>query len=306
MRILAFSRRKARRSLEFFSREVKGRVLFLIFLLGMSVLRAVAIEVTVDGNATFNTNAPTSSDIPNWDTGWPESGTTGWDYVGTVNGASGVYLGNGWVLTAGHVGAGDFTLQGETYDAVPGSAQGFSNSTGTADLTLFQLAQSPALPPLTLETTTPVRLSHSHQGNQVAMIGYGGGYGETWGLNTVTAVNQDTEVEGYSYDTVDFETAYGTTTDGSYSATNNAFLVGGDSGGGDFIYDSSTGSWVLAGINEAVDTTNNNSYMVQLSAYASQIDPIVDVPEPRQYVLIGLALALLMVVRPRTGKLSAD
>ena len=33
----------------------------------------------------------------------------------------GTYLGNGWVLSAGPVGAGAFVLDGVTYPAVPGS-----------------------------------------------------------------------------------------------------------------------------------------------------------------------------------------
>src|SRR5262249_11495973 len=49
----------------------------------------------------------------------PSGAGTGWDYVGTIVGGSGVFLGNYagsyWVLTAGHVGAGTFTLGGMTY-----------------------------------------------------------------------------------------------------------------------------------------------------------------------------------------------
>jgi len=53
----------------------------------------------------------------------------------------------------------------------------------------------------------------------------------------------------------------------------------------------------LAGINEAVDTSNNDSYMVQLSAYASQINGIIAVPEPSGFLLAGLALAALLGLR---------
>ena len=128
------------------------------------------------------------------------------------------------------------------------------------------------------------------------MIGYGGGT-FAWGLNTVTESNVSVTVKGYPYDTIDFQTAYGTTTDGSYSATNNAVLIGGDSGGGDFIYDPGSGTWELAGINEAVDTSNNNSYMVEVSAYASQINSIIEVPEPGCITLAGAAVAVFLACR---------
>jgi len=81
-------------------------------------------------------------------------------------------------------------------------------------------------------------------------------------------------------------------------------LIGGDSGGGDFVYDSATGQWQLAGINEAVDTTTHDSYMVQLDAYASQIKSFSAVPEPRSLLPTGIALALLAgrgVERGRRG-----
>src|ERR1700734_1830127 len=78
--------------------------LALAFALITSPIRAVEM------NGNYDTTAPTDSDISGWDSGGGASGVTGWDYVGTVNDASGVYLGNGWVLTAGHVGAGTFVL----------------------------------------------------------------------------------------------------------------------------------------------------------------------------------------------------
>jgi len=33
----------------------------------------------------------------------PPVGFEGWDYVGKINQLSGVYLGDGWVITANHV-----------------------------------------------------------------------------------------------------------------------------------------------------------------------------------------------------------
>ena len=81
----------------------------LLLLLGANHSAAVII---VTGDGTGNTTAP--SDDP------------GFDNVGSVNGLSGVYLGNGWVLTAGHVGSGPMVFGGVTYSPGPGSFQKLS------------------------------------------------------------------------------------------------------------------------------------------------------------------------------------
>ena len=146
------------------------------------------------------------------------------------------------------------------------------------------------------------------------MIGYGGG-NKSWGYNQVTLANQLITVDGYSYNSTDFITTVGTVSNGSTTQTNNSQLVSGDSGGGDFIYNSTLGEWQLAGINEAIGTgasigkyeghwyiaddaadlpsgstdVQNNvdfSAMVQIDEYASQIDAIVDAPEPPVWALL--------------------
>jgi hypothetical protein len=283
------------------------RSLFLLLLLGMAPVEARAVAVLEDGTTSYNLTAPTAADIPNWDTGWGISGTTGWNYVGSINGGdSAVYLGNNWVLTAGHVGPGTFVLGGVGYSMVPGSAQSFTTTSGTtvatADLTMFELTTAPDLPALAI-SATPTPLSSSHSGSLLAMIGNGPGLGESWGLDTVTGINVPIEISGHNYLSKDIETAFGPVTAGTNSITNNAWLVGGDSGGGDFIYNASTGAWTLAGINEAVDTSSSNSYMVQLSAYASQINHIAAVPEPSGFLLAGLALAALPGLRRLVRKI---
>jgi len=292
-------------------------------LLGVvfSLVQAGAVENDTNSSDPYNTNAPTSSDIANWDTGWAQpqgqSGITGWNYVGIVAGgggaASGVYLGNGWVLTAAHVGAGIFTLGSGQYTVVPGSIdQGIPWQSGsnnyTADLTLFQIQPDgvttfslPNLPSLTIATSAPTVFGGSHRpGSSVAMIGYGDGgsiTNETWGLNTVTQANVLVNPTGYSYVSNDFETAYGTTTAGmgrfQSSVTNDYQLVLGDSGGGDFIYDSSSGIWELAGINEALDS-NNDSFMIQLSTYSSQFNTIVATPEPSSGLCLACGLLAIL------------
>jgi hypothetical protein len=259
------------------------------------ITRARGVEIIISGSGSFNTSAPTSSDITNWGTGWGSPSVSGWDYVGFVNGASGVYLGNGWVLTAAHVGETDFTLAGTTYPAVPGSAQELS---GTTDLTLFQLEVSPNLPALSIATSAPGAASAlGAGGSEVAMIGNGGGV-ESWGLNTVTETDVEVQLQNHPYTTTDFETDYGDPPPNFTNIDNDAVLIGGDSGGGDFIYNSRKNEWQLAGINEGVDSSDN-SYMVQLGTYATQINPIIAVPEPGAYWLTPLGALLILAWRRR-------
>lgn len=261
----------------------------------MAVNKAAAVDQIYGGSDHYFGNDPTQANaasnggnyIPGWTTGWGEAGIDGWDYVGLVYGtvtASGVYLGNNWVITAAHVGAGAFSLAGVTYDMVPGSAVGISNSTGTADMTLFQISTAPGLPRLTISSRPP-----TPEVTQVAMIGYGPGGSEDWGYNTVTSKNVNVQVN--SDVTVDFETAFETTANGN----NDAEVVSGDSGGGDFTYNSRTSEWEVAGINEANDA-DKDSYLEQLSTYSSQINAITATPVvPNSPFITTSALGLFLV-----------
>ena len=269
-------------------------LLFLVFGLDSS---ARAIQ----SNGGYVTTPPT---VTNWTSGWPTSGKTGWDYVGQVNGSSAVYLGNGWVLTVRHVGSGAFTLNGTTYPLVSGSENYLTNTSGTADLTLFRVNPSPALSPLTISQSAPVPFFTTPPGDLDVMIGYGGGHGETWGSGTVTAANQLVQPDGLPYISIDFFVFYGSYTFGSSSFNNTAILVANDSGGGNFIYNTLTHSWELAGINEVVGSGTVDSQnvtfsgMVQMSAYASQINALVNpvstdtptLPLPALLAMAGLLL----------------
>jgi hypothetical protein len=268
--------------------------LFVLCALALSAAHAVVQDV--GGTVTFKTAAPTETDIPGWTSGWGAAGVSGWDYVGLVNGASGVYLGNGWVLTAAHVGGGAFVLNGSSYAMASGSAHAVLNQDGTAaDLTLFRLTLSPSLPALSIATARPTAFTANRAGSSAVMIGYGGGQGETWGVDTVTQIDVPVQVNGFT--STDFEADFGTTTisrgANSTSVTNEFRLVVGDSGGGAFIYDSASSSWKLAGINEAVDD-QNNGFLVQLSDYATQITTVTSVPEPTAAGLLACGLLALM------------
>ena len=280
-----------------------------------------AIQIVTATSTNYNTSDNIGSSVTNWSTGWGTGNTNdGWNYTGLVTVSdgygSGIYLGDGWVLTAGHVGVGTFDISGNTYNSTGLSFTDFTNSlTGTsnADLTLFQISTTSltgnplSLLSLTIASNAPTAFSATQAGSQVVMIGYGGLGEKSWGVNTVTSTGLTIPVSGYNFDSVDFLTAYGVTsytnrvgrTRITNSITNNAQVYPGDSGGADFI--NVSGRWELAGVNEAVGTGTNNlgdSYLVQLSAYDAQITAIMaSVPEPSALVLLGGGLIVLLMMR---------
>jgi hypothetical protein len=175
-----------------------------------------------------------------------------WENVGT-RGATAVYLGTfatgHWVATSKHIGAGDITLHGQLFAAVPGSAQPI----GDTDLLLFRLATAPDLPNLTLSVVSP------RVGTKVWMIGCGGGV-RNWGTNTVEAVGVvPPPTNGRAYVT-DFGSEVG-----------EAQGIGGDSGGASFFRRGSL--WVLGGILSTVTTSGQppRTITLDLAPYHREI-----------------------------------
>lgn len=251
----------------------------------------------------------------------------GWAYVGRVVrpeiSASGVYLGNGWVLTAGHVGAGTFYLDDTPYSAKSDSWHPLHHpeAPGWAiDLGLFQLAETPVgFPSLAISELAPGTDS------PVVGIGYGrnravdesrwngtwdevfppnpgvyrgfyfaAGSTKRWGTNQISGTTPaETTGEAYTLD-MDFSQSAG-----------DAFemqAVPGDSGGGLF-YKNSEGDWELAGIIvtqgrhpgqlEGTAVYGNTTGAVDLSRYRDQI--MVLIPEPSALaMLLGLGVGCLV------------
>ncbi len=113
-------------------------ILFLCPLLFSLPSHSIIID---SGDGSGNTTTP--ADDP------------GWANVGIVNGLGGVYLRNGWVLTANHVGTGDISLDGVVYTEVPGSDTRLDNGDGTfADLLVFAVTPIPPLPDLEVRSNT--------------------------------------------------------------------------------------------------------------------------------------------------------
>lgn len=114
----------------------------LVFCLGPS-----SYAVVVD-DTTANTTAPL--DDP------------GFSNVAQVRAATGVYLGNRWMITASHIGAGTVNFPSiGTFAPEPGSTIQLSNPdyvidlTEKTDLVLFRLQDDPHLPSLRIRQATP-------------------------------------------------------------------------------------------------------------------------------------------------------
>jgi hypothetical protein len=99
----------------------------------------------------------------------PPAADPGFDNVGRIGVLSGVYVRNGWVLTASHVGAKTIELKGEFYDPVPGSRVQFQDGVlGGADLIAFKILDAkPPLPALAITDTEQTI------GTDVTLIGNG-------------------------------------------------------------------------------------------------------------------------------------
>jgi hypothetical protein len=176
-----------------------------LWLAGIVALGAIVARVEAEVVGT---------DPGNQDTTTPTSSTntviSGYTDVGQVNGASGVYLGNDWVITADHVGAGNFALNGTTYTVVSGSATRLSSpdTYGTpspvgADLLLFRVSGASALSDFTLASSEiadkqeifSVGFGLSRPANEAATLYYisGSGSSTTW---STTASVSDTGSDG--------------------------------------------------------------------------------------------------------------
>lgn len=250
-------------------------------------------------------------------TGAPGNGAP-WDHVGTIGGASGVYLGaygdGYWVITANHVGVGNFTVNSTTYSAVGGSGR----QIGGADLLVFRLATEPPLTGLQLSATAPAAAS------SITMIGNGmnrdtnlttwyvdnGTNPDTWSTTSFGAA--DFSITGYlwgSGNTMRWGTNQitGSTTYNSTSLLYSTFdLVGdaqgatGDSGGGVFFKNGST--WELTGVMDFIGTLDgqpgstavfdNTTMFADISVYRSTI--LAAIPEPA-FVGVGAAIVALGV-----------
>jgi len=303
--------------------SIRKLCIFLLVVLTVTSSTSSFAVVIGSGNGSGNTNAPSGS-----------NGDLGWNYVGMVNGASGVYLGAyggaNWVLTAGHVGFGNFTMDGTTYSAINGSGR----QIGSIDLYAYQITVGQGtglslLSNLTLAGTSPA------VGETMTMIGNGKNRAASETYWRVTGTTSYTWTEtlppfsnasGYKQlssstkrwgsnqadgvVTVNSTSMIQTTFDESGNA-NEAQAAVGDSGGGVFVL-MNNGSYQLAGIMDLVtkysgqpDNTavfGNVTYSIDVASYRSAI--LNSVPEPGEFWLLILGGVFLAWVLLRAKKQS--
>jgi hypothetical protein len=283
-------------------------LLLLLPLLCAQASLAVIIET---GDGTGNTSAP--------------SPDPGWDYVGRRGAPTAVYLGDGWVLTANHVGSGAVVLDGISYPAVPGSETRISNpDSSLADLIVFAISPYPAWPLLPIATTTPT------VGTDVVLIGRGRdrGLATSWDPNGPPPPGP---YAGYEWDTTRtirwgtnqiasipaapvLDTFSITTAFDAGATPHEAMAADGDSGGALFV--DNGGSWELAGLMFAIagysgqppETAlyGNLTYSADLAFYRDDILDVIGLPEPVGALPVGALLVAGLARRRERRLLAAD
>ena len=236
---------------------------------------------------------------------------------------TGVYLGNRYVLTAGHVGpltsvkVGFLDYQLESSTPI---------SIGTADMKLVRLASDPGLNGVRLNTNPSGDTGNSY------LVGYGVGrasssllssspvaWGDSstalkrWGTNLVDGTIAGVQVGGFTSDLL-------RTQFNSNAGINEAALTIYDSGSALFRQIGS--EWYLVGLGAYVqnsgyslasDESNPNdssdNYFIRISSYSNAADVIggVSVPEPSSQSLLFVGAAFLsacLLVRRSVGRRS--
>lgn len=286
---------------------------------GCLLLSAQAAQAIINADNT-NSTIPDNTSAPSLP---PASD---WNNVGQINGGSGIYLGNSWVLTADHVGAGNINFDGTTYNWNGQPEIRLNNpDTTAADLIMFKLtAQPTGLSSLMVANTSPTTATQFYnvgygvarntaeeyynynpitqtftQTNTPSSASYGGfGYGSTytksWGQNTVAG----TTTYNLGYGEVN---AFYSTFTNTHGQTNTPDqIINGDSGGGVF---NSLGQ--LIGVNDAIGTFKNQpastvlfgnqSDIIDIAPFYSQI--MSTVPEPASLLVLLCGLSALALRR---------
>lgn len=293
-----------------------------LLVVSVLVLSAVSVDAAVisGGAASAYLNAPAD------DPGWSRVGRVG------TNG-SGVYIGNGWVLTANHVSSKIyFTVDGDkTYSIMADgdNARRLRNvaDTGYVDLYMFRVdvAAGDGLYGLdTLDVASSIS-------NNATGVHIGTGVGQTSSTETQWA-----EAAGIWVETTWFSNEFGykwsTTRDTrwNYQAISNSnvdlegmagfettfedrngfgMVADNDSGSGFFVKNGE--KWELAGIAVSVGLKagqpertavyGNTSKFADLSDYRDQIVEVTLIPEPATLALLGLGGTFLAARRRKAA-----
>ncbi len=221
-----------------------------------------------------------------------------WEHVTQrrYEGPSVIYLGNGFALTARHVGMGEVFLRGEIVPPVAGSKRTLLNANGTpADAMLFEVALPEGLRDLPL---LPIAREGPRPGEEVLLIGFGRqrekvvevttdgpsefGFSWTekgskrWGTNRVASIDE-TLYQG-SWTTHSFALVFDPPTTPATTPFEAQAAVG-DSGGAVFV--KRDGEWLLAGMMTSVtgfsrapartSMYGDSTYAADLASYRGEI-----------------------------------
>ncbi len=251
-----------------------------------------------------------------------------WDNVvqmqsGTGPIGTGVYLGNRYVLTAGHVGPLASVKVGYVdylLDSSPAVA------IGTADMKLVRLASDPGL--------NGVRLNNNSlgDGGEAYLVGYGVGRASSslLGSNPVTWGDSSTAIKRWGTNFVDL--AISAKQVGVYTSDLLRTEFNSNAGADEAaltIYDSGSAlfrqigsEWYLVGIGAYVQnsgysfasaqfnsTESDDNYFIRISSYSTAVDVIggVSVPEPSSQSLLFVGVAFLsarLLARRSVGRRS--
>ncbi len=207
-----------------------------------------------------------------------------------------IYLGNGFAMTARHVGMGEVFLRGEIVPPVAGSKRTLLNANGTpADAMIFELDLPEGFVDLPL---LPITRESPRPGEEVLLIGFGRGrekvvevttdgpseFGfswtekgsKRWGTNRVS--NVDEALFQGSWTTRSFTLVFDPPSTASTTEFESQASVG-DSGGAVFV--KRDGVWMLAGMMTSVtgytrapshtSMYGDSTYAADLSTYRSEI-----------------------------------
>ena len=285
-----------------------------LWLLFSPFNQARAIVFSSQGNDA-NLSSPAGLNLP-WDNVVQMQSPTG--PIGT-----GVYLGNRYVLTAGHVGPLSSVKVGLVDYLIDSSP---AVAIGTADMKLVRLASNPGMNGVRLNTN-PLG-----DGGEAYLVGYGVGrasssvlgsnpvtWGDSstaikrWGTNFVDGAISGIQVGGYTSDLL-------RTQFNSNAGVNEAALTIYDSGSA--LFQKIGSDWYLVGIGAYVQNSgyslastqfnsndSDDSYFIRISSYAESSVMIggVGVPEPSSQSLLFVGAAFLsacLLARRSVGRRS--
>jgi trypsin len=280
------------------SKQASGWRLLAIQLL-LAVCPFFSARAIVDARTQDNTSDPID--------GSP------WANMGALNGAGGIYLGAGWVLTAGHLSPGNISFGGVSF-AWDGTQHELTNTTGDrVDGRMFHLKSTPELPRIPLVSSTPPPLSPVdfigfgyRSGSSETSFGFGitGFYfsastAKSWGnnrLDTEGVVTAVTSVGSTYFTNQTFVADFSSSLDPTCTS-DEAQAEPGDSGGG--VFYKSGSEWELAGMIIAIDNTFTNR-PANTAAYAD-LTFALDITTYRQQILAVIQATPVTLSITQTG-----